>query len=174
MQHVKHGLLGIGLDDLTEIDEAKNTPLAVNNWKQVFRGGGTFLAGIGLLAMGISLWVFDVASLLQQLGEQLISAEKMQALGLDAQTIRYSGIPYTVGALCIVLALSTLYAAFRTRYSHPSFWSTTCPACNKNNLIRIPRKPLQRVSGFLLQLPLCNYDCNQCNWDGIRINRELF
>ena len=170
MQHVEQRLLGIGFDDLIETIELENDASPLANKKSTFQKARGFIAGASLLLLGISLWVVDLFFIIQR----VVSAEKLQAMGLDAQTLKHSGIPYTLGGLCVVMALSIFYTTTRNHYSQPSFWSTTCPICHENELIRIPRNLRQRLAGVILQLPFCNYDCSRCDWDGVRVNRDLY
>ena len=151
MQHLDRGLLGVDLDDLVHINSlASESHLPQKRW-DVLKARMQLATSFTCTAIGLLL-------IFAQVGEPLSHTLHPSMIAAIAYALLLAGV-----------LLSHRY--LRQCFSQSHYWSTACPACTENKLVRIPRLTRQRLASLVFALPFRNYACRNCPWHGTRIDR---
>lgn len=170
MQHVNHSLLGIEFDDLKLTDDGRFVPASP---KASLARRFVIILSFGLFfALGFILLLADS----EALTEIVFSPRIVAALGLANASYSVSNLMLVLGLIIVATTMSILYVSIRHFYSRPRYWSTSCPHCDRQGveLLRIHRRLTHRILGRILRLPIRNYHCDACRWEGMRVARSLF
>ncbi len=156
MQHIDRGLLGVDLDDLVHVHSGSTTEAWPKKRWGILKARMQLATAFTCVTIGLLLAYFAWAS-----------SDPLAQMLQPSTTLLIAGVLLFTG-----IALSHRYA--RWRYSQSHYWSTVCPSCAENTMVRVPRLLRQRLMSGLLVIPFRNYACRSCPWQGTRVDRTRF
>jgi hypothetical protein len=76
-------------------------------------------------------------------------------------------------ALLLLTGLYMLWVRYRFIGNRQLWYSAGCPQCMERELVRVSRKPGDRLYR-VLAIPVYRYACRNCTWRGLRIARREY
>lgn len=134
------------------------------------------LIGLAVLGIGLILTRVEIHLVLLNLFQSWLNSTHItvnRTLSSIDSYITSASLYDLVGYLLFFLALIFLLYRLRRRYLESVRWKgDICPRCGEL-ILRVHRKPLDRIWGALNLRPLRRYHCtNQdCGWNGLRYGK---
>ncbi len=73
----------------------------------------------------------------------------------------------SAGFLLLMAILFAIVARWRIRRNRSYQFVNGCPVCREHDMIRIHRRSKHRIMATVFRLPIRNYACRNCQWQGV-------